>query len=318
MDIGDEIEVDVTVLLTTLEGTRMPAAFAAPTITITIGRQSRVYHAFATTVPPASVLDGLGSCCLRQELPPLPPAPWYLDPDWMSMLEVFGSLLSAALALVAVVYAWRVASRQFAVMDEQTALGREQKATAERQEAMAAEQGRIAREQHAIAETQHRIMEEQLARKALLHVEAAIVSESESVLLVKLLIKNSGTRMAPETYWHVATLREQSAGVSVTLKGNSSPESVEGIEGPLLRWSGLYNAPLFRRRGVNLGQVAVQKKKAVPVLRLFWQVSFDDGDVPEQFPERGSQAEAIEIRVSATGEPSTVVNEYVPRQAAVS
>src|SRR5687768_10381468 len=88
------------------------------------------------------------------------------------MLQVVFSITGAFLALVAIVYAWRVAKRQFQMMDEQgvivgkqLAAMHEQATILVRMERLEENQGEIAGRQAAIAEKQHQLLEAQLAKR---------------------------------------------------------------------------------------------------------------------------------------------------------
>lgn len=137
---------------------------------------------------------------------------WWWDPQLgLPRAQVITGLVGAALGIIAVVYAWRVARRQFKVMDEQTAISRNQ-------EAMAVQQGEIARRQGEIAEAQHQLMQQQLARRMDLRVRsgqqyAQASTSGHYLLTVTLNVFNGGNAHADGFHCEIYRPMEYSGDV---------------------------------------------------------------------------------------------------------
>src|SRR5258708_7336760 len=114
---------------------------------------------------------------------------WWSDPVWLSRLQVLTGAVGSLLALVAIVYAWTIARRQFKVMDEQTA---------------------ISNRQVALAEKQDKIIEEQLNKRTDLRLRAAgqtrnLSSQHDGYgpTIVTMEVVNGGNKTADGCHWEL-------------------------------------------------------------------------------------------------------------------
>ncbi len=157
---------------------------------------------------------------------------WWRDPIVLAQLQVVFSVVGALFAAGAVVYAWRVAKRQFGLMDEQGRIVEKQLRMMEDHAATGRRIEEVSRQQATIAKTQHEIMLDQLARKPDLKVFLRGLQPS-SVLIGNdvtsatdeylISVKNSGNKTAKEVSWRIFLAAEPShRGHAGGVKGDAS------------------------------------------------------------------------------------------------
>lgn len=120
--------------------------------------------------------------------------PWWSDPIVLGQIQTVFSILGCLFALVAVFYAWRVATRQFAMMDEQNQ-------ASIRQEAIAKRQGEI-------AEVQHQLLLAQMSVRPVLRVIAGRSYPHDAPEFADLSIYNEGKQSAVDVHFEIRVQHE--------------------------------------------------------------------------------------------------------------
>jgi hypothetical protein len=245
---------------------------------------------------------------------------WWWDQVWLAQAQVVFNIIGAGLAAGAVLYAWRVATKQFAMMQEQDAvikqqldMLREQKEVSKRIEALEAKQegllqkqtelvaaqGKMIEQQANIAVIQHQTWQEIQARHVMLEVAAIVRAEDNEQVSVELAVLNTGTKVAREVNWGIFIPIQSAGGVSFSqLAGRKEPNPVELSGGEMaLAYKGEIEKPVFRKRQRGIATFSVENAHAHD-FRIFWHANNDDGEFP---PLEGADPAAIvtgEMRVT--------------------
>lgn len=148
--------------------------------------------------------------------PPPVWAQWYFDSNWGTFWQIWGAIGALILAAWALLLAWRIARRQFRLMDEQgkvidrqTAMLNEHNMLLDKIKDIGEEQRAILETQGAISERQHQILEAQLAKRSVLRVRCAGQHSSTDglgenpVTTIIVKVKNVGTKSAEGFHWEV-------------------------------------------------------------------------------------------------------------------
>jgi hypothetical protein len=218
------------------------------------------------------------------------------------MLQTVFSIAGGVLALVAVVYAWRVATRQFAMMrdqdkllNRQLALSEEQTASMTRQEQLAERLQEITKRQADIAEKQDRIMQEQLARQPVLKARATKQSrswQSDSMgygpVVVTIEVWNKGYKATDGFYWAVLIPRDLIPAVqfndemlNTPYRGKFTPLS-ELETDVYYKADGHYEKRLFPLSAIDVVQLSIAEGDRSKTFAIKWRLVGDDGPVPAE------------------------------------
>jgi hypothetical protein len=218
--------------------------------------------------------------------------------------QVVTGVLGVVLAVVAIVYAWRVAKRQFQVMDDQDKVIRRQlelleehKTLLGRIEKIEDEQREVLKRQGEIAERQHQIMEEQLAKRSDLRVRASgqtalpggDFSRLYPVTTITMYVKNYGTKGADGFHWEIFIPDEARGSVKFV---DEAGDEIEGRFAPMSeadryhKLEGHYTHRLFPRSDVAVTTLAIQNRHArAKEFTIKWRIRSEDGYNPD--PELG-------------------------------
>jgi len=173
---------------------------------------------------------------------------WWRDAIVLGQLQVVFSAVGVLLAGAAVLYAWRVARKQFAVMDDQTAISKKQMELAERQD---------------------QIIQRQLARQAVLNVEirSASYSFTDNTMTVHreeyhLYLVNSGNKAAKDVYFRVVVpweteYRPQFAVLENSVSIRNDEEWLSETERNLYV-EGRHHGPIYPAQAVMFVTVSVE------------------------------------------------------------
>lgn len=245
---------------------------------------------------------------------------WWWDPLWLAQAQVVFNIIGAGLAAGAVLYAWRVATKQFEMMQEQDVvikqqldMLREQKEVSKRIEVLEARQegllqrqtelveaqGKMIEQQASIAVAQHKTWEEIQERYVMLEVTAFLRGEDDKQSYVELAILNTGTKAAREVNWGIFIPTQSTSGVWFShMTGKQEPNPVELTGGEMaLAYKGEVEKPVFRKRQRSIATFNIEKSQAHD-FRIFWHANNDDGEFP---PLEGADPAGIvlgEMRVS--------------------
>jgi hypothetical protein len=267
-----------------------------------------VVAACAITVVCVGVLVGLS-----------PRESWWWDSVWLAQAQVALNMIGAGLATGAVVYAWKVATRQFAMMEDQDVVIRQQlkmlhdqrdisirievleskqESLLQRQGEIAASQGKMIERQSAIAEIQHKTWLEIQERYVKLEVTAILRGEDDKQAFVELALRNTGTKTARDVNWAIFIPNQSTAGIAFSqMTGRKKPEPTELGTGEMAQgWSGEVQRPVFQKRQRRIASFDIAKVHAHD-FRIFWNVNNDDGEFPQLEGANPDSVVVGEIRV---------------------
>ena len=212
---------------------------------------------------------------------------WWRDPIVLAQLQVVVAVLGALLAVVAVLYAWRVAKRQFSMMEDQDDLMNRQLSVmseeteiSKRLEALADKQSAILTRQGEIAEFQYKTMKEQLSKVAMLRIVLVPEDPTAAALKYQVAIENFGTKSTESAYYHLYIPVGHEAQISANLPRDAVAERGRIFDEVYHHYSGIVKGPLYKERHVTFGEISVNLRVAVSPLVVRWRVICDDGEFP--------------------------------------
>jgi hypothetical protein len=209
--------------------------------------------------------------------------PWWhywWDVGVLAQIQAFFSVVGTLLAAGAIVYAHRVANRQFDVMDEQTAMNKRQLALAERQ---------------------NEVIEKQLSRSPALTIAVRLEPSMADTVLFFIDVGNAGDAEARDVRWvllfpdtvPVQVFREMS--VKEAVMPAASTVKLFGEDHRVVRYAGVYERPLYPddHATVARGMIHVKKDRGPARVYVAWELHWPGGK-----RESGMQGEEeLEIRL---------------------
>jgi hypothetical protein len=201
---------------------------------------------------------------------------WWRDAIVLAQIQAAGTVVGAALATFAIVYAWRVARKQFSVMDDQTAIGKRQMELAEKQD---------------------RIIQEQISRRTDLKFVMYEYEWDQDCVSFGFRIENAGNKTSNIFHWEFLMLidsdKEDLVEMSDDCNNHIAREYIEKqVRGERDAWSfrtttGNSRQQLFPGETVKIVNlkttaewISTSATKRLDVVNVFWRIRSDDGQVP--------------------------------------
>jgi hypothetical protein len=216
----------------------------------------------------------------------------------MAVSQVVLAALGLGAAFAAIIFALRVAQRQFGIMDaqgkvidDQVTLLKEHKDLLTRIERVEGEQGVILKRQGEIAERQYQIMEEQLARKAVLEIRLSFLkfyaentAPQHKRAILQFGVFNSGTRSPQDgLYWKI--LIPKALGDRSSVKwdeaGTESSDSEDQYGEPCICYENHLKEPVFSKRTTFIGTLDIVVDNLQPHM-IIWSIVAEDGAFPSE------------------------------------
>lgn len=228
---------------------------------------------------------------------------WWWDGIWLAQAQVIFNVLGALLAAGAVIYAWRVATKQFEMMQEQDSVIRKQlemmqeQANISRrlegiendqrdllrsQERMAKRQGKMIKRQGQIAEDQQRTMKEQLARQEDLRMYLDKTASDQYSITYNIGVMNHGDKTADSFYWRLCVpLRwSEYLRIEAFYAAFSQPDVIPLHNQSYELHEEYWDRAVFPTAIVIIGTLTVVLSKGFKPFEIEWNITSERGANP--------------------------------------